>query len=221
MRNILLTAVAAASLVTMSGPLSAAETAQQLRTRVNMLAPDMMHGAQLFERCAACHASDGGGVEDGSVPDIAGQHRSVLVKQVIDYRFARRWDPRMEVIAAEHSLSRPQDIADVTAFIAAMPFRSGAGHGDGNDVAHGQQVYGELCAGCHGREGGGDAAKAVPRLAGQHYEYLRRQLYDAVDRRRPNFSADHVRLLKRFERADFAGVADYLSRLEDAPAAGR
>jgi cytochrome c553 len=221
MRNILLTAVAAASLVTMSGPLSAAETAQQLRTRVNMLAPDMMHGAQLFERCAACHASDGGGVEDGSVPDIAGQYRSVLVKQVIDYRFARRWDPRMEVIAAEHSLSRPQDIADVTAFIAAMPFRSGAGHGDGNDVAHGQQVYGELCAGCHGREGGGDAAKAVPRLAGQHYEYLRRQLYDAVDRRRPNFSADHVRLLKRFERADFAGVADYLSRLEDAPAAGR
>jgi cytochrome c553 len=221
MRNILLTAVAAASLVTMSGPLSAAETAQQLRTRVNMLTPDVMHGAQLFERCAACHASDGGGVEDGSVPDIAGQYRSVLVKQVIDYRFARRWDPRMEVIAAEHSLSRPQDIADVTAFIAAMPFRSGAGHGDGNDVAHGQQVYGELCAGCHGREGGGDAAKAVPRLAGQHYEYLRRQLYDAVDRRRPNFSADHVRLLKRFERADFAGVADYLSRLEDAPAAGR
>lgn len=221
MRNILLSAMAAASLVTMSGPLSAAETAQQLRSRVNMLTPDVMHGAQLFERCAACHASDGGGVEDGSVPDIAGQHRSVLVKQVIDYRFARRWDPRMEAIAAEHSLSRPQDIADVTAFIAAMPFRFGAGHGDGKDVDHGQQVYGELCAGCHGREGGGDAAKAVPRLAGQHYEYLRRQLYDAVDRRRPNFSADHVRLLKRFERADFAGVADYLSRLEDAPATGR
>jgi cytochrome c553 len=62
--------------------------------------------------------------------------------------------------------------------------------------------------------------KAIPRLAGQHYEYLRRQLYDAVDRRRPNFSTDHVGLLMRFERVDFAGVSDYLSRL-NVEGAGR
>lgn len=198
-------------------PLHAAESAQQLRTRINMLSPDLMRGAQLFERCAACHATDGGGVEDGSVPDIAGQHRSVLIKQVVDYRFARRWDPRMEVIAGEHTLSKPQDIADVTAFIATLPFRNGAGHGDGQDVAHGEQVFNDLCAGCHGARAAGDAAKGIPRLAGQHYEYLRRQLYDAVDRRRPNFGTDHVRLLKRFERADFAGVSDYLSRLDEGP----
>ena len=221
MRYRVLRRLAVLSLLAVCAAAPAAESAQQLRTRVNMLAPDLGHGAQLFERCAACHASDGGGVEDGSVPDIAGQHRSVLVKQVVDYRFARRWDPRMEAIAGEHLLGRPQDIADVTAFIASLPFRDGAGHGDGKDVAHGEQVYADLCASCHGPRAGGDESRGIPRLAGQHYDYLRRQLYDAVDRRRPNFTADHVRLLKRFERADFAGVSDYLSRLEDGAAGPR
>jgi hypothetical protein len=34
-----------------------------------------------------------------------------------------------------------------------------------------------------------------------------------LEGRRPNFPRDHVRLLQRFELADLAGVADYLSRL--------
>ena len=194
----------------------AAETALQERARVNALTPNLMHGAQVFERCAACHASDGGGAADGSVPDIAGQHRTVLVKQLIDYRYARRWDPRMEVIAGKHSLTKSQDIADVAAFVSGLAFTPAAMHGDGLDVAHGAEVFASLCASCHGARAEGDAAKVIPRLAGQHYDYLRRQLYDAVDRRRPNFSTDHIRLLSRFERADFAGVSDYLSRLGDA-----
>ncbi len=200
-------------------PANGAETAQQLRERITALRPDVMHGGELFERCAACHASDGGGSADGSVPGIAGQYRSVLIKQLVDYRYARRWDPRMEVIANSHSLVKTQDIADVTSFAAALPFKADAAHGDGVDAAHGAEVFGRLCAVCHGARGEGNAAKAVPRLAGQRYEYLRRQLYEAVDDRRPNFANDHVLLLRRFQREDFTGVSDYLSRLSVATAA--
>jgi len=212
---------AVAGLLLTSLPAQSAETAQQERARVSALPVDVMHGAQLFERCAACHASDGGGARDGSVPDIAGQHRSVLTKQLIDYRYARRWDPRMEVIASKHSLTKSQDIADVTAFVASLPFKTDASQGDGQDAAHGAEVYARLCAGCHGARGQGDAAKVIPRLAGQHYDYLRRQLYDAVDRRRPNFATDHLKLLGRFEREDFVGVSDYLSRLGSGGDAAR
>jgi len=53
----------------------------------------------------------------------------------------------------------------------------------------------------------------IPRLSGQHYEYLRRQMYDAVDGRRPGFPPSHVRLLAQLEHDDIAGVADYLSRV--------
>lgn len=216
--NPLIGLILAAMLLGVS-PAHSAETAQQLRARIAALKPNVMHGGQLFERCAACHASDGGGSVDGSVPGIAGQFRSVLIKQLVDYRYSRRWDPRMEVIANSHSLGKSQDIADVTAFAAALPFQADATHGDGVDVAHGAEVFGRLCAECHGARGEGNAAKAVPRLAGQRYEYLRRQLYEAVDDRRPNFANDHVLLLRRFQREDFTGVSDYLSRLSVATAA--
>lgn len=49
--------------------------------------------------------------------------------------------------------------------------------------------------------------------AGQNYEYLRRQSYDAVDGRRPNFSPAHVHLLARLDHEDIQAVADYVSRL--------
>jgi cytochrome c553 len=65
----------------------------------------------------------------------------------------------------------------------------------------------------HGQSAQGDAKKLIPQIAGQHYEYLMRQIYDAVDGRRPNFSTSHVRLLARLQRDDTVGLADYLSRM--------
>jgi hypothetical protein len=59
----------------------------------------------------------------------------------------------------------------------------------------------------------GDSAHVVPKIGGQHFEYLRRQIYDAVDGRRPGFPASHVRLLARLDHDDIVGVADYLSRI--------
>jgi cytochrome c553 len=88
------------------------------------------------------------------------------------------------------------------------------GHGDGGLVNQGADTYSRLCRGCHGVVAEGDATKAIPRLAGQHYEYLRRQIYDAVDGARPNFSPSHFRLLARLDRDGIAGMAAYLSRLD-------
>lgn len=72
-------------------------------------------------------------------------------------------------------------------------------------------------ASAHGPLGEGDAAAFVPRLAGQHTDYLVRQFYDAVDGRRPNMGGDHARLLATLERAEILGVADYLARLMPYP----
>jgi cytochrome c553 len=179
--------------------------------------PDQAHGQQLFARCASCHGMDGGGSADGLVPAIAGQHRRVLIRQLVDYRHSERWDLRMESVARSHLLPDAQAIADVAAYVSELPRTPVRGVGSGEAAAYGRQVYARLCASCHGAEGEGDDAKEVPRLAGQHYAYLLRQLYDAVDGRRPDFPAAHVRLLKRFERSDFVGVADYLSRLGTTP----
>ena len=54
------------------------------------LTPNAAHGATLFETCAACHGRDGLGTSDGTVPAIAGQHGSVLLKQLVDFRHNQR-----------------------------------------------------------------------------------------------------------------------------------
>src|SRR6188768_1646238 len=45
-----------------------AETTKQDFSKVMALKPDEERGGQLFEACAACHNTDGGGTTNGSVP---------------------------------------------------------------------------------------------------------------------------------------------------------
>jgi cytochrome c553 len=175
--------------------------------------PDLDHGAQLFDTCGACHGPDGGGTRDGQVPRIAGQHTSVLWRQLVDYRHDRRWDLRMEHFADRHHLSDAQAIADVSAYIHQLEPNGPAGEGGGKLTDAGSALYAQLCRSCHGATAQGDAGRVVPRIAGQHYEYLRRQFYDAVDGRRPNFSPAHIKLLARLDHDNIEAVADYLSRL--------
>jgi cytochrome c553 len=88
-------------------------------------------------------------------------------------------------------------------------------------VAHGEEVYMQRRQSCHGATGEGAAEKIVPRLAGQHYGYLVREMHNAVAGRRPNFSIKHIRLLQKLARDDFVGLADFLSRANPAREAPR
>jgi len=191
---------------------SAAESARKEFATATRLVPDTVRGEELFRDCAVCHGRSGNGSDDGGVPRIAGQHFRVLVKQLVDYRHEKRWDIRMEHYAGRKLLEDAQSIADVAAYAAQLGREMPRNVGDGTLVAHGEQVYARLCSECHGANGEGNNRTTTPRLAGQHYEYILRQMYDAVDGRRPNFSSSHVRLLEKLQRDDLAGVADFLSR---------
>lgn len=193
---------------------AAADTAQEASDALHAR-PNLDNGATLFQACAVCHGSSGGGTPDGHVPRIAGQHFSVLVKQLIDYRSDRRWDPLMEYMADHHLLKTAQDIADVAAYaseIETLP-EAGVSVGSGEFLAQGAEIYGRSCASCHGKTGDGNARQKIPRVAGQNYAYLLRQMHDAVEGRRPNISGAHVRLLKELDYAGIMGVADYLARI--------
>jgi cytochrome c553 len=193
-----------------------ASVPEQLLAAASGAKPDMEHGASLFMACVRCHNSDGSGEYDGDVPAIAGQHREVLLRQLVDFHYGKRWDVRMEAIASSHSLSSAQDLADVATYVSALPQFTDPGRGNGEHRTHGMQLYQSVCASCHGSSGQGDARKAVPWLAGQHYKYLLREMYYASDNRRPNL-ANHRALLVEFARPDYEGVADYLSGLIAPP----
>jgi cytochrome c553 len=179
------------------------------------LEPDLQHGAGLFTTCAACHAASGLGTADGSIPAIAGQHVSVLVKQLVDFRHDRRWGERMRNFASQHHLSGPQDLLDVAAYAESLPRWPplAGGTGDGSALKGGNVLYHRDCAECHGPLGLGELRRMQPRLAGQRYQYLLRQLEETADRMRPGMDVRHVKLIGALSAEERRAVADYLSRL--------
>jgi cytochrome c553 len=196
-------------------PLAAhgASLAQQEYASFLRSKPDLVHGRMLFDTCAACHGTDGAGASDGTVPALAAQPFRVVAENLVDFRHNKRWDERMEHFADKHHLSGAQDIADVAAYIASLKATRSPGHGSGEYLQQGAQLYTRMCASCHGSEAEGDNSKGYPRLAGQQYAYLLRQLNDTADGQRPNFTRAHNRLLMNIRRSNFVAVADYLSRL--------
>ncbi len=179
--------------------------------------PDLNRGRELYITCAACHNADGSGLEDGSVPAIAGQYCAVILKQLTDFRDDRRWNLRMEKVLYQRHLTEPADFADIAGYACQLPRRVTRNVGDGSALKAGTDVYFRACASCHGALGAGSAARLTPRLGGQHYAYLVRQIRFAGDRRRPNMAATHEMTIRELSLDEIMGVADYLSRLDPKP----
>jgi cytochrome c553 len=201
-----------------------ASSARQDLAQVLAGKPDVTRGAELFEKCAACHGPDGGGNVNGSVPRIAGQHYRVLARQIVDFRLGKRWDFRMEGVATSHNvMPELSDITDVAWYVSTLERDGARGVGDGQHLEKGAAIYGAQCASCHGPQAEGNDAKEIPRLSGQHAGYLARQIYDAVDGRRPHLANSHGKRFKPLEFEEVQGLSDYLSRVgwrntADAPA---
>ena len=180
-----------------------------------MLDPNLERGAELYQTCAACHGENGRGTEDGEIPAIAGQHGSVLLKQLTDFRHDQRWNERMKNFTDRHHLTGPQDLTDVAAYVASLPRfpPSAKGIGDGSALGDGASLYFQKCERCHDPLGQGDLLLRRPRLAGQHYAYLLRQLQETAASKRPGMDRAHVDMLQDISPDELRGVADYLSRV--------
>jgi cytochrome c553 len=119
----------------------------------------------------------------------------------------------MEGAAEQHHLTGSQDIADVAAYVAKMDRPGTRGLGNGEFVEDGSRIYTKQCASCHGPAAEGNAKSGVPRLAGQHYGYLMRQMYDAVDGRRPALPRLHPQRIAPLDFQQVRALSDFLARI--------
>jgi len=192
-----------------------------------LLKPDKERGIVVYEVCSACHLLEGWGLTDGTFPQLAGQHRNVLIKQLADIRAKNRDNPTMYPFALDdqilavagykHGEIKPaQLMADVTDYISKLPMNPEPGVGpwaeDAPEFEQGKKLYADNCTECHGIDGEGNAEKFYPRIQGQHYNYMLRQFEWIRDGKRRNANPDMVKQIKGFSDKDMQMVINYTAR---------
>jgi cytochrome c553 len=173
---------------------------------------DAARGRAAFETCVGCHRPDASGRTSGAYPRLSGQHGTVLIKQIVDIRSGQRLNPKMQPFIEDHVLTT-YDIADIAAFLQALPVSADNGKGPGTGLARGRQIYDADCADCHGARGQGSAKRFYPMVAAQHYRYLLRELKFIRDGDRRNADPDMVKIIKPYTSAELEALADYMAQL--------
>ncbi|MDP2821367.1 MAG: c-type cytochrome [Sulfuritalea sp.] len=176
---------------------------------------DIKRGKETYEVCGACHLPSGAGRPDGTFPQLAGQHTTVLIKQMADIRIGLRDNPTMYPFAKE--MTDPQDLADTSAYIESLCIPADHGKYEGPDaarqVADGKAMYEKECIECHKANGEGVKDKFYPVLAGQHYKYLLRQMTEIRDGHRRNANPDMVKIIKKYDNKQLVAISAYQASL--------
>lgn len=178
--------------------------------------PDLAKGEASYGAiCAACHGADGNSAIAAN-PKLAQQHPQYLVKQLQEFKSAKRNNPIMMGMAAALS---DEDVKNVSAWLASKKAAPGA-VSDKALLALGERIYrGGLadrqiaaCAGCHSPNGAGIPAQ-YPRLSGQFAEYTAAQLVAFRDGVRGN-SVQMTQVAAKLNDREIKAVAEYLAGLK-------
>jgi len=171
-------------------------------------AQDIEAGRTKAQACAACHGADGNSPA-GNFPNLAGQTWRYIYVQLKDYKEGRRKDAVMSPMAA--SLSR-QEMIDVANFFAAQMAKPSSFKADEAKIKLGKAKADEtLCTMCH--LGGLSGQNEIPRLAGQQYDYLVKQMKDFKARSRTNDAGNMTSVAQTLSDADIENLAHYITSL--------
>lgn len=166
--------------------------------------------------CANCHGWRGHSIQP-KFPVLAGQHANYLLAQLRAFKAQTRADP--DALGYMWGMAGPLDEATMAA-LADYYSRQVPWAGDRGDprlIARGQQIYqhGDAaegippCGACHGPEAAG--TDMYPRLAGQHVQYLMKQLRSFQNNLRDVAIMHGV--AQGLKAPDMVAVSEYLQSL--------
>lgn len=161
------------------------------------------------QACVACHGP-GGVSTQPLIPNLAGQTARYIYLQLKDFKEARRSHPEISPTAV--NLSR-EDMLTLAAFFSEQPVPANGFTADPARAAKGKDLADvTLCTICH--QGSYQGQNEIPRLAGQHYDYLKKQLQDFRARARTNDAGNMISVTKTLSDEDIENLVHYLAGMQ-------
>ncbi len=169
--------------------------------------------------CSNCHGATGNSTSP-NFPNLAGQQEAYIAAQLSAFKAHSREDPAgyEYMWGLSHRLT-DQQIQQLAIHFAAQTPKRQPVEGKPSRIEAGKSIFltgiadkgVPPCAGCHGPEGLGNAA--FPRIAGQHADYLVKQLtvFQRTEQRPEGVVMKTV--AHNLTRDNMVNVADFLQAL--------
>lgn len=166
--------------------------------------------------CGTCHGPDGNSINP-MFPRLAGQHAGYIVRQLKFFKDQSRGDPYAIAYMWGMASGLSDDTIDALAQYYAAQKTGPAKSHDAPTIARGRDIFEHgipsqgvpACAACHGPDALG--SDAFPRLAGQHADYILKQLSSFQSNMR-KIAVMHG-VAQNLRTPEMTAVADYLESL--------
>lgn len=165
--------------------------------------------------CNACHG-EGGDSKTPVNPKLAGQPAIYLADQMRAFRAQKRADSTAQAYMWGISALLDEPTIEGLAEYYEMQTPTAGKPGKPALMERGRRIFDEgipssnvrACAKCHGEEGEGESV--FPRIAGQHAEYIIKQLQEFRTKLRPHGVIMAKRVVKPMTQEEMEAVAAYL-----------
>ena len=155
--------------------------------------------------CDACHGPGGRSIQT-QFPHLAGQTARYMYLQLRDFQEGRRTDPLMSTMVKD--LTR-DEMRELAAYFASQKHVALKFQADPEKAKLGKAKADEtLCTMCH--LGGFLGQNEIPRVAGQSYDYIIKQLRDFKHRGRTNDAGNMTSVANTLSDQDIQNLAHYI-----------
>ncbi len=162
---------------------------------------------ETIETCAGCHGERGASTED-SFPILAGQELYYLYVQLKDYKSGLRKNEIMTPIVAK---LEKKELLALAKYFSEQKWPRIEFRGDPKRVKIGERAANAgLCVACHLSSYTGNSR--IPRLAGQHPNYLAKTMLDMKTKARNN-SASISSLMASFSEDEIFHMAEFMGNM--------
>ena len=175
---------------------------------VSAFAQDAAAGKEKAVVCGACHGADGNSTIPQN-PILAGQNARYIYLQLRDFNKQRRQDPLMSPMAANLSA---KDMLDLAAYFSMQKPNRQNSRGDAARIEEGRKIAdAALCPMCH--LGGFSGQNEIPKVAGQHFDYIKKQLLAFKKRERTNDAGSMTAYMNGVSEEQIEALAAYAASL--------